>query len=233
MRTFFVAAALALCSPVFGLGLWFEPHLGYGFGSLKQPYSINGGGYSDSTASSQRSVDASNHGLDFGGKLGAYQKIIPGTIAISAGLYVNAFTMGASPDPLLYSASASFDISTNIGPYINVDLPFVSVWGAYQPLGSMVVKNHDGLGTGATIDYVSRGFALGIAYRIFKGLRVNFYYHGETYSQGKGFFGSNVAGSSDNKDLPVVASTGITRRYDIANTSRFVLSVSYALILFD
>lgn len=219
--------------PAWSLGLWLEPHVGYGLGNFKQGYSINGGFYSDSTASNQRTTDEKNNGIDFGGKLGAYQKIIPGVVAMSLGLYINAFSMGSSPDPLLYNAAATFDLGTGIGPFLNVDLPFVSVWGAYLPIGSVVVKNHDGLGTGAAIDYNGTGFAVGVAYTILRGLRVNLYYHGESYSQGKGFFGSATAGSGETKSLPVIATTSVTRRYDTITTSRVVFSVSYALILFD
>ncbi len=216
------------------LGLWLEPHLGYSFGNVKQPYSINGGFYTDDTTSSQRTISSSNNGIDFGGKIGAYQKVVPQLIALSLGAYLNASSMSATPDATLYSAGASYDLLTRLGVYINADLPWISVWGAYMPLASIPITNVSGLGTSGKVTFEGYGFAVGIAYTVFKGLKINLTYHGEVYTKGQGLASVNTSNSSELKSLPAVTTnSSITRRYDEISAYRLGISVSYALILFD
>lgn len=234
MRTIYLLFLIFPVMHINALGLWLEPHLGYSIGKFKQPYSINGGFFSDNTSTSSRTTDSQNNGLDFGAKVGAYQKILPGVLALSLGAYVNLSTMGATPDAVLYSANASFDPLTRLGAYANFDLPFVSVWFAYLPLASIPLKNVEGLGTGGSITFEGTGFAFGLAYAVFKGLRINLTYHSESLTNGKGLASVNTSNSSELKALPAITTnSSITRRYDVIDTYRIGLSVSYALILWD
>lgn len=234
MKKICTIALFLTATQTWSLGLWLEPHLGYSFGNLKQPYSINGGFYADDTTTSQRTISSSNSGVDFGAKVGAYQKVIPTLMALSFGAYLNASTMSATPDATLYSAGATFDLLTRLGVYLNVDLPIISVWGAYMPLTSIPLKNVTGLGSGGDITFEGYGFAFGAAYAVFKGLKINVSFHSETYAKGKGLASANSMNSSELKSLPAVTTnSSITRRYDELSAYRVGLSVSYALILFD
>ncbi len=234
MKRVITIALIFAATNAWSLGLWLEPHVGYSVGKLKQQYSINGGFYSDNTASSQRTIDSQNNGVDFGAKIGAFQKLIPGVFAVSLGAYVSLSTMGATPDAVLYSANAAFEPISRLGAFVNFDIPFVSVWGAYMPLTSVGLKDVQGLGTGGSIAFEGTGFAVGIAYAVFKGLRINLTYQGEVYTKGKGLASVNTSNSGELKTLPAVTTnSSITRRYDELSAYRIGLSVSYALVLFD
>lgn len=234
MKKFLLMILFSSAFPVWSLGLWLEPHVGYGFGSHKQGYSLNGSGYTDSLTSNARQVSSSNSGAEFGAKLGAFQKILPGVAALSGGLIVNMSTADTALDSTLYNSAAKMAIASAVGAFLNIDLPFVSVWGAYMPAAS--VKMNDVYGTlmKGSFEFAGVGYAVGLAYRVIKGLRINAYLHGETYSTCKGCAIVNNQNSGSADSLPIVAQPDlISRRYDNIATTRFVLSVSYALILFD
>ncbi|MBL8032944.1 MAG: hypothetical protein JNJ69_04545 [Leptospiraceae bacterium] len=227
----------ALCfglNPLWSLGVWLEPHVGYGLGNHKQGYSLSGSGYVDSLTASARQISASNNGLDFGGKLGAFQKIVPGIVALSGGLFVNMSTVDTTPDSVLYNSAAKFGLASSVGAFLNADLPIVSIWGAYLPAVNLKITDVYGSSLKGTYEFAGSGYAFGLAYRVLKGLRVQAYVHGETYATCKGCAIVNNQNSGSADSLPIVAQPDlITRRFDSITTTRYVLAVSYALILFD
>ena len=98
------------------------------------------------------------------------------------------------------------------------------------------VKINDVYGTSmkGSFEFAGTGYAVGLAYRVIKGLRFNAYMHAETFSTCKGCAIVNNQNSGSADSLPIVAQPDlISRRYDNITTTRFVASVSYALVLFD